>query len=190
MTPTSLVFFFVFLLLFSICDGPFYHQNFQISSFETSLLSVWNGISACTSVLTVSRYQHHITSLGLSHHYFPFSPYRHLLTLRSIYFYSWWKPQCWLKGLYFIFSLGSLCYNDVYTLCWLKTRTFHIFFPLLVLSRPRQVSHFFSFLFFIYWFYLIHLSTFFIKSTSMYNILAWHTLFILLLKNWSLFDML
>ena len=30
--------------------------------------------------------------------------------------YSWWKPQCWAENsiLYFIFSLGYLCYEDVY----------------------------------------------------------------------------
>ena len=28
--------------------------------------------------------------------------------------HSWWKSQYWLKALYFIFSLSSLRFNDVY----------------------------------------------------------------------------
>ena len=31
-----------------------------------------------------------------------------------VYVYSWWKPQCWLKALYFIFSVGSFRFCDFY----------------------------------------------------------------------------
>jgi len=31
-----------------------------------------------------------------------------------VYICSWWKPQFWLKALYFIFSQGSLYSSDVY----------------------------------------------------------------------------
>ena len=31
-----------------------------------------------------------------------------------VYVYNWWKPQCWLKALYLIFSPGSLHSSNVY----------------------------------------------------------------------------
>ena len=42
----------------------------------------------------------------------PFHLLWHLLTLWSVYIYSWWKPQCSWK--LFIFSPGYLRYCDVY----------------------------------------------------------------------------
>ena len=62
--------------------------------------------------------------------FFPFPTYRHLLTLWSVYFYSWWKPQYWLKAP-FIFSPGSLCYNDVYRLESGRCRTLPFFLTFL-----------------------------------------------------------
>ena len=51
-----------------------YHSQTPRYHSQLYLLPIWNGISTCTSILTVSRYQHPITSLGFPHPYFPFFP--------------------------------------------------------------------------------------------------------------------
>ena len=76
-------------------------------------LAIWNGISTCISIPTVSCYQHMVIPLGLPHPYFPFpslaAPANTLVSLQLI------KATVLAESsLYFIFSPGSLQYNDAY----------------------------------------------------------------------------
>ena len=51
-----------------------------------------------------------------------------------VYIYSWWKPQWKLKALYWIFSLGSLCFSDVYRLESSMCRTLPFFVTIFIFT--------------------------------------------------------
>ena len=61
-----------------------------------------------------------------------------MLNRREDYVYSWWKPQYWLKALYFIFSLGSLRSSDVHRCESGRCRTLPFFLTLFYNSNAKQ----------------------------------------------------
>jgi hypothetical protein len=84
-----------------------------------------DSILTCTSILTVFRYQHPITSFGLPHPYFPFSSLAATAnTLTSLHLQLMKATVLAESSIYFIFSLRS---SDVYRHESGKSRTLPFF---------------------------------------------------------------
>ena len=74
---------------------------------KSCLLPIWDSIPAFPSIHTVSWHKYPLEFNPFPLPYYPASSTCYII---SVSFYSWWKPQCWLKVPIFLFfqvSLGS-----------------------------------------------------------------------------------
>ena len=85
------------LISFLRIAGPFVSYTNSMTSPRLCLPPIWNSIPTCTSIQPVLA---SVNRTLLAPPHYPLADW-------SIYFYSWWKPQSWLKAS--VPSTESLC---------------------------------------------------------------------------------